>query len=314
MATVRKVRGSIARKKTSAKSSSKDMLPTELNEPPEELLDYVIMIYGRKSIGKTTLASMLAKNKDKKVLVIMLEKSRRNLRIYQKPDYSKGDKYPTWTTLIKWMDQFIESKEFDVVVFDTLDKLYDLCYAHICKLNGVKSPNGAGRNSSGVWKEIDSEFNAFLQALSESGKGIIYLSHEKVRELEAKKIRELKKEANNDNDSEEIKIERVEPSASPAACRSAEEMCDVIMYYGYENRKRTLTVRDSGDYFWVGCNLPDAFLDPDGEPINQFYVGESPAEAKKNLLAAYNNELRDINYTPPKRSKPVKKRPTRRRT
>lgn len=303
MTVVRKVRRGV-KKKTTPRSST---LPTEPNEVPEHLLDFCWMIFGRKAIGKTTLASMLSKGAKGKALVLMLEKSRRNLKIYQLP--KKGEKYPDWNKVLQYVEDFLNSDVFDVLVIDTLDRLYDLCFAYVCKQYNVSSPTKAGRDGSGIWVEIAAEFNALLQVLADSGKGIIFISHEKIRELEAKRMKQLKEEAKDSDDLEETKIERIEPSASPAACRAAEEMCDFVLYYGYENRKRVITIRDKGDYFWVACGVQDRFLDPDGNEINSFYAGESPTEAKQNLIKAFNNQLRDIDWKPPKRIK--KKRPVR---
>jgi hypothetical protein len=77
-------------------------------------------------------------------------------------------------------------------------------------------------------------------------------------------------------------------------------------------RDRCITVRDPGDYVWVSSGDDEHFLDPDGEPIYSFAVGNSPEKAHEDLLAAFNNEKRDINYKPPRREKTTSK--TRRRT
>lgn len=306
MAKVRKVRkGKVA----TGKKPRANTLPTVPNEVPKNLLDFCWMIFGRKAIGKTTLASLLSKSAKTKALVLMLEKTRRNLRIYQLP--KKGEKYPDWLKVLQYAEDFVNSDVFDVLVIDTLDKLYELCFEYVCKQFNVSSPAKAGRDGSGIWVEIAAEFNALLQVLADSGKGIIFISHEKLRELEAKRMRQFKEQIKEDEDAEDIKIERIEPSASPAALRAAEEMCDFVLYYGYQDRKRVITVRDKGDYFWVACGVADRFLDPDGNEINSFYVGETPLEAKQNLIKAFNNELRDIDYEPPRRTKKKVRRKVR---
>lgn len=303
MPIVKKVRkGSSSRKKVKRSS-----LPTVPNEPPESFLEFITLIFGRKGIGKSTLCGSLSKLEKKKNLVMMLEKGRQNLRIYQVPKRKKGEKYvpPTWEQVLEWTEEFSTSDFYDSLTIDTLDQLYKLCFAHVCDGMGYKHPDDAGKGkASGVWQEIEAEFNSYLTSLLQIGKPVIFVSHEKVREIESKKLRELKKEAKGDDeDGDESKIERIEPSCSPAALRAVQEMCDYVLYIGYHNRKRAVTVRDTGDYIWVSCGVPDTFLDPDGNEINQFFLGDTPEEARKNLIRAFNNELRDVDYEPPRKKK-----------
>lgn len=288
-------------------------LPTTLNQPPDELADSVIGIYGRKGIGKTTLASKLELN-GKKTLVQMLEKGRRNLAILQ---VSPKD----FEAAIKYRDEFIGNDKFGLMVTDTVDRLHEMATAYVLEEAGYQSINKAPQGDRpALWGEISSTFGGFFYPIMEAQKGLVLISHETTRELENRKMKALKtrmyeaREGDDDDDSAAVsseKIERIQPSCSPAAFREIEQICNFVFYYGYMGRERCITVRDPGDYVWVSSGDDEHFLDPDGDPIYSFAVGNTPDKAYNDLLAAFNNEKRDINWTPPKRSTSTKRRKIR---
>lgn len=296
---------SLSRKKKVEEDFS---LPLKANEPPTELADSVIAIYGRKGIGKSSLASRLQKD-GKKTLVMMLEKGRRNLKIIQ---VSPKD----FEEAIKYRDEFIGNDKFGLLVTDTVDRLHEMATAHVLEEAGYQSINKAPQGDRpALWNEIASTFGGYFYPVMEEGKGLVLISHETTRELENRKMKALKTrmyEAREEDDDDEgsasvssEKIERIQPSCSPAAFREIEQICNFVFYYGYMGRERCITVRDPGDYVWVSSGDDEHFLDPDGVPIYSFAVGNSPDKAHEDVLAAFNNELRDINYVEPRR--PVKK-------
>ena len=306
MPTVKKRRpGSSSRK---GKAETSYSLPTKPNEPPTELADSVIGIYGRKGIGKSTLANLIELD-GKKTLSMMLEKGRRNLRSFQVAPKN-------FEEAIGYRDEFIGNDKYGVIVPDTIDRLHEMATAYVCEEAGVKSITKAPQNDRpALWNEVAAVFGGFFWPIMEAGKGLILISHEQIRELENRKVKGLKKkmyesrEEDDDDDDESAfdssgdKIERIQPSCSPAAFREIEQICNFVFYYGYMGRERCITVRDPGDYVWVSSGDDEHFLDPDGEPIYSFAVGNSPEKAHADLLAAFNNELRDINYKPPRRVK-----------
>ena len=309
MATVKKRRASSSSRKEKAETSYR--LPSSPNEPPTELADSVIGLYGRKGIGKSTLANQLTLN-GKKTLSLMAEKGRRNLRILQVSP-------ATFEDAIGYRDEFIGSDKYGLFVADTVDRIHELATAYVCEEAGVtsilKAPQG---DRPALWGEVAAAFGGFFWPIMESEKGLVLISHEQTRELENRKVAALKKrmyEAREDDDEESSsaadsssKVERIQPSCSPAAFREIEQICNFVFYYGYMGRERCITVRDPGDYVWVSSGDDEHFLDPDGDPIYSFAVGGTPEQAYDDLIAAYNNEKRDINYTPPRRVKTTKKK------
>jgi hypothetical protein len=265
-------------------------LPTKDNTPPAELRDSIIFLYGRKGIGKTSLASQFPNS-----LTFMFERGRRNLaiRMVPKPEDPRLD----WSLFLDYLDLALSSDEVDTVVIDTIDRAYEQCMHYVCKVNGCKHPND--KNDFGkTWGAIKDEFDATLGLIQDSGKGLVLLSHEAPKALN-KTSKGLRRE-----DSEaQFQYERLEPTCSKQAFQTVQEICDYVFYYGYTDEYRTITVRSPNDTCWTSCGITDTFLDPEGNPVQSFKVGGTPTDAYKSLLAAHSNELYDVNYIPPKKTK-----------
>lgn len=269
-------------------SSSSISLPDEMNDPPETLAESICMIYGEKSVGKTSLA-----NEFENAYTFMYESGRRNLKIRQVP--KKGEPKLNWERTQQYTEAFIDS-DYDTLVIDTIDGFYLRCFDSICAGHNVKSPIELGSDAPGVWDEIAFEFVALLALIQESGKGLVILSHSKPRSLQVKK-KGLKRD---EKEESTVAYDRLEPTCKPAAFRYIQEVCDFVFYYGYHEGYRAITVRDPHNIYWTGCGLADRFLDPDGKPIETFKVSSVSSEkAYQDLLSAYNNELYDIDYVPP---------------
>lgn len=265
-------------------------LPTQENRPPTELKDSIVTIYGRKGIGKTSLAAQFPKS-----LVFMFERGRRNLPILMVPTKDEGPL--NWQRMLDYINLATESDEIDTLVFDTIDRCYDACLEHVCRLAGCTHPQD--KNDWGkTWTAIKTEFSNVMGAIQDTGKGVIFISHEKPKPL-AKTSKGLRRE-----DSEAtMQYERMEPTCSNQAFEVIQEICDFVLYYGYTDEFRTITVRSPNDIVWTSCGIGDTFLDPDGNPVRTFKVGTNPKDAYDSLIKAYNNELYDIEYVPPRKSK-----------
>jgi len=259
------------------------VLPTQENTPPTDLDESIITIYGRKGIGKTSLAAQFEGS-----LTFMYERGRRNLPIRQ---VDKLD----WERTLGYVELALEDDSVGTLVMDTVDRMYEQCMIYVCKRAGCSHPND--KNDYGkTWQAVKAEFDALLGVIHDSGKGLILLSHETAKPL-TKSSKGLRRE-----DTEAVfQYERVEPTCSKQAFETIQEICDFVFYYGYTDEYRTITVRSSNDIAWTSCGIGDTFLDPDGNAISTFKVGTTPQEAYKSLMSAYNNELYDINYVPPKK-------------
>lgn len=265
-------------------------LPSQENVPPSNISESIVFLYGRKGIGKTSLASQFSKS-----LTFMFERGRRNLpiRMVPQPQDPKLD----WQLFLDYVDLALQDDSVETLVVDTIDRAYEQCMFYVCKRAGCKHPND--KNDYGkTWQEVKIEFDATLGMIQDSGKGLVLISHETAKPL-TKTSRRLERE-----DAESIcQYDRMEPTCSKQAFETVQEICDYVLYYGYTDEFRTITVRSPNDTCWTSCGISDTFLDPDGNPIQTFRVGNDPREAYKSLISAHQNELYDINYKPPKKAK-----------
>jgi hypothetical protein len=269
-------------------------LPTEANVPPDALAESIITLYGRKGIGKTSLAAQFPGS-----FTCMFERGRRNLPIVQVPQ--KGEAKLTWNTFKDYVELFLDSDEHETLVMDTIDRAYACCLEQVCKDRGCSHPND--KNDYGkTWGEVKAEFDAVIGIIQDSGKGLILISHEKAKPL-GRSADGMVREDSEDS----YQYMRWEPSCSKQAFEVVEEVCDFVFYYGFESEYRCITVRSPNDMAWTSCGM-NKFLDPDGVPVNSFKVGTSEQEAYETLLKAYNNEVRDIEYTPPRKDPVFKKK------
>jgi hypothetical protein len=281
-------------------------LPTEPNEPPTSLDDVIIMLYGRKNIGKSSLAAAFDDS-----LTMMAEAGRKNLSILQVP--KKGEPKLTWSRALKYRDMVCGSDQFKRINFDTVDQMYNLCFDSTCKDYGCRHPDSASKPYE-LWNAIAADFKEFVLSFRDEGKGVTFVSHEKIKPLVTKakglKRDELEEGANT------VKYDRIEPSCTGQVMNIVTEICDYVLYYHYKEAKRAIMVRSPQDVAWTACGMGETFCDPDGNPIECFEAGNSAAEAYENILKAFNNEMYDMDYVPPPREKVAslgKRRTTRRK-
>lgn len=263
-------------------------LPGEANEPPTSLEEVIVTIFGRKNIGKSSLAALF-----EGAVTFMFERGRRNLSIFQIP--KKGEPDLDWVRFRAYRDLICGSSDFVRPVFDTIERAYECCFQCVCREHGVTHPDEKDKPYL-LWNAIKYEFEEVVNSFKDAGKPPIFVSHEKLKPL-IKKAPGLRRDGMEEST---IKYDRIEPSISGQALAVIEEICDYVFYYGYKDGKRTITVRSPLDIIWTACGMGDeTFRDPDNNPVECFAVGNSAEEAYKTVLAAFNNQIRDIDYIPP---------------
>jgi hypothetical protein len=282
MAKVRKVkRKKAARKKAISKDGESLKLPHEPNEPPRSLLEYAVVLYGRKGIGKTALSAMFPS-----ALTFMFEPGRKNLEIYQIPQ--RGEPNLTWKDFLEYIELFIQS-DYNTAVIDTLDRCYQACFDHVCHSRGVKHPQSLGNESYYLWDEIALTFEQGLYTLLASEKGVVFISHDKVRKTELH--------------NGEV-LEMIEPSCKPAAYRFIQTVADFVFYYTFKKNQRVLYLQDPSGYVWCSNGVSEHFQNPDGTPIHVLPMSSnSPQRAFKDLMAGYDNEGHALDWEQPRQKK-----------
>jgi len=270
------------RKPRPSKVTTSLSLPTSPNEPSDNLSDYTVLIFGRKGIGKSTLGSSWPDS-----INFQTEPGRRNLPIIMLPE-NPGE-HLTWKSCLDYFSLFAESKDYQTAVIDTVDRLYDLCYNHVCQHNfGIEQPSEAGRDSSSVWKSIKNEFEQGLEMARSTGKTLVFVSHDR--------------ETNQEDDT------RIEPTCPGQARNVMQAICDIVLHYYFYSGKRILGIRNYDNTSWCSCGLNEHFLDPDGDPLERVELPNDPTKVFSTVQKAFNNELRDFDYVPPKPKRRVKKK------
>ena len=250
-------------------------IPTTLNVPPENLKDYCICLFGEKGVGKTSLAAQF-----KDSLVVMLEPKRRNLSIRQvnidpmsiKEMNRVSPENTPWKMIQAYVDAILDDDSVQTIAIDTIDRAYESCLNHHCFERGLSHPSDAN-DYGATWSAIKSDFEQTLNKLLYADKGLIFLSHAHLREVEAQEG-----------------MEQWIPTCPPAAWKYMKAVCDFALYYGYAQGQRAITVRNN-DVIWCACGTENNFLTTNKEPIGQFVTGDSHTEAHKNLTAAFVNKL-----------------------
>ena len=253
------------------------IIHTEKNQPPKNLTDYCICLFGEKGVGKTSQVSEFPDS-----LIMMLEPRRRNLKIRQVNIQPMGMKQlnsenPTqtpWQLCQSYVEAILKDDSVKTVGIDTVDRLYEACLLHHCYHKGVGHPNDMNDYGS-TWALIKDDFESTLNKLLYAEKGLVFISHSKQAEQE-----------------ELDGLMQCVPACSPACWKYIKAVCDFAVYYGYAGNERAMTIRGN-DRIWSACGSEDHFLTKGGEPITRFKAGKSHKTAYKSLNAAFTNKLSD---------------------
>lgn len=243
-------------------------LATEFSEPLASFTMYSFCIYGEKKVGKSSLAARFPR-----AHVLFTEPGGKALRL-------KAKVVNDWIEFKAYVDLFEKDTEFDTVVIDIVDPLYEMCFDYICKKNLVSHPNKA-EDYGDTWKQIASEWRDELTRLMNC-KGVVFLSHATEKEQE---------------DREGSVVTRVVPTMSKGCAAFVAGAVDTIAYYGYEGYDRRLWIRGN-QLLDAGTRLEEQFLTTEGEAIHSIFMGVNAQEAYDNLVSAFDNELEDPGYSP----------------
>lgn len=257
--------------------------PDEYNQPSDNLLDYTICIYGTKGIGKTTLCSTIPGS-----LVFMTEPLRKNLVIRQQtlpvfssPVIQEDAEKDAWGNLKQYyLPQVFEDDATQVVVFDTVDRLYESCVYHHSAAEGLDDP-GEVNDYGLLWRRIKADFEETLTNIREHDKGLVFVSHAKESSHEL---------------STGAKRKEYGPSTSAACMAYIKAACDFAFFYGYHGKQRCLHLRGF-EGIWTSVGVENTYYSPNGNPIELFEV-EDPTQGFKLLEDGFANKLYSLDEEP----------------
>lgn len=236
-------------------------LPTERSSPVKKLGGYTILLFGRKKIGKTCLASQFPN-----AMFLMFEPGGKALSIYQ-------ESMTSWRKFVRFVDLLIEDKKFNTVVLDTVDFAYDSCLEYVCSMLGIDHPADAGYGKG--WNAVKQEFIKQLKRLMNSGKGIIFISHQKEKEIEDRRGR-----------TKDVITNAMTGQGSEIITG----LVDMWFNYDFEGRERILTILGD-DTMDAGHRVKERFRYTDSTRIRKLNLGKSEEEAYEIFVNAFNNQL-----------------------
>lgn len=245
-------------------------LPTEYAEAGGELNDFSILIHGVKKIGKTSLALQGGR-----VLVLQFDPPQRAYRRLE----VVCDSWRTFQSALKQLKALADRGKFpyDRVVIDRADMWYKYCEYYVMEKLAIKKMSE--EPFGGAWAEAEKTFTDAVDQVLRLPCGKWFLCHS-VHEGEE-----------NRHGEEIIKLK---PNLSKRADAVLNGKCDAWFAYTFEGKKRALVVKGD-ERTGAGHRIDGHFRTPDGQAIDLVSMGTSAEKGYANLLAAFNNEQKDVN-------------------
>jgi hypothetical protein len=238
-------------------------LPMEKTQPLTRLGAFIMLLFGERKIGKTTMLSQFPKT-----IFLMFEPGDKALSIFRLPK-DKGA-FSRWSEFKQAVTLLVNDKRFDTVVLDVIDLAFKLCEKHVTKKLGVEHVSEAEWGKG--WSALRDEFAGEINRLVASGKGVIFISHATERKIETRS-----------GEAYDMIV-----STMPKQAREMiEGLVDIWGYYGYDGQNRVLHIQGS-DHISAGHRLKDNFKF-NGKAIRTIDMGASEEEAYKNFTDAFNN-------------------------
>jgi hypothetical protein len=233
------------------------ILPVKKSVPETDLKKYLILIYGRPKIGKTTLAAQF-----EDPLFLCFEPGAKSLALY-KQDISDWSDFREVVSALKKEDRF------QTVIIDTLGPAYDRCLTWVSKQNGVEHPSELAYGKG--WNAVETEFNEQINKIAATGRGIVLISHSDDKDIEQ---------------WDGTMKSMIAPDLPKQAMRFVDRSVDLIAYYNYrEDGQRYIRVKATEEIM-AGNRIEGHF-----EGISRFWAGNSAKEAYQQFLLAFNNKL-----------------------
>jgi hypothetical protein len=234
-------------------------LPTEDSIPETQMSRYSFFVYGKQGIGKTTFSLQFPRT-----LHMMFEPGAKS-KAFRKIEPANWKEVVEYTRLIKNTDQY------DTVVIDTTDLMWDMCVKQVCTEKGVEYLKDIGFGDG--YDIAGTKFREVLIDLH-SKKGLVILSHEKVR------ISEDKDETGY-----------IIPSSKKRCTETIAKWADITGHYFIDKSgRRHMRIRANANAE-AKCRPDEFFNYKDGTPIMDIPMGNNPKESYDTFQLAFNNQL-----------------------
>lgn len=224
-------------------------LPTSKKEANHNLTDFTILVYGREKIGKTMFFASFPD-----ALFFTTEPGTKGLEIFEFNHEDGGCR--NWTIIKRGVDLLeANPRQFKNVVFDTIDRAYDMCMDWVCQKRGIEYPgqDEMGREDFGKsWRAVKQEFISVIHRILQLGMGLCFTSHSTEAEIKSK---------SGD------KYTRIYPSMSGQGRKVIEALVDLFFYAEYvrasDGSTQRVLITQGDETIWAGHRNC-------GHPIPQF--------------------------------------------
>lgn len=167
-----------------------------------------VMVIGSSKFGKTTFCSHTPNG-----LFLAFEPGHDHLDVYQVPIQSWEEMYDVYEELAKGEHQF------DTIICDTVDNMYQRCSEYICKKFGINHESDLGYGKG--YALVNNEFQRMLTRLAFLPQGLYLISHCETKEIETR----------------QGKVNRVVATLPAKARRFVLGLVDIILYCDLEVTK-----------------------------------------------------------------------------
>lgn len=254
-------------------------LPTSNSVPSNDLNEYSFLFHGEKKIGKTTLS--LA---EPGVFLMTFDPLQKALAIMQR-------QIPTWEHFLGYV-QLLQKQaaegnfKYKRVVIDGADIWYRMCQEWACKKLAISHPSEEDWGKG--WDLLKTSFMKAVESLLSLPCGVWFISHSKWAEVETRQ--------------KGVKIDKLVPLLKQGGEEILVGKIDGWFAYDYDESRRVLIV-NGNERVAAGHRVDGHFLTPKGRRIVEIPMGDSPQEAYKNFVDAFNNKQLFITLEERDRSK-----------
>lgn len=234
-------------------------LPTQKSVPVDIMTAFSYFVYGKQGIGKTSFTAQFPN-----AIHMMFEPGAKTESIFAV--------YPqNWKEVLEYARLIKNSDQYENVIIDTIDLMYDMCCKQVCVDNGVDLLKDIGFGDG--YSQSGSRFRDVLTDLH-SNKGLIMLAHDK----------EKMKSKDSDPDY-------TIPSTAKRGAETVAKWVDLTAHYYLDSKGRhQLRIRSSVDRE-AKNRIKNRFMFTDGSEMQDIYMGTSEFEAFANFKKAFNNEV-----------------------
>lgn len=283
MAKVRssKNESKLAKRKKRKKQSFGVTIPTEPEEPENNIDEHAILVHGEKKVGKTTVSMA-----GRKTLLLQHDPKQRSYRRYE----ILCRDWATSLGAVKKLEKDLYG--YDRICIDGADQWYRQCVKFVCEKRGINHPSDESWGSA--WDAVRDEFARALTRFLDLPCSCWFTCHSHWKEVELR---------------DRTMIDRLVPRLTSMPEELINGAVDAIFAYEFEGSDGHRILRLQGDDRVMAGHRMDTADSPHfrcvrtGKPIRKLIMGNTPEEASKILELAFSNK-----YEVPIRQKKKKKK------